>query len=466
MVEAIINRVYLVERKVNGVVVGLQKPPEPVKNVFDGLSYLIYQLGATLGNNRLMTTEEWIDRCPAHRRKVYKTAYENLLLNGWDDKWYEVKAFVKASREDASLNKACRLICPSYEECIVVKGPYIKSVEESIDGGVSLYKAIDTMWSENTTCLHPVCTKGLTQDEVGALCKAKWDEFSEPVYVCFDCSRFSQHTREDACTFAYTLVWLLFPDSKDHVISQKVKAQAVVADEDGHMFKVACTLPAMLLDGSPETAMLAHIVINCIFVDYFKTFDEQIEPLDCGDDFGAFCEKGTINNGSVVNHLRRYGYTLKVEQETEDFSKVCFCQCSPLVLESRITMIRAPTCIVKDALMMCQRSEVDDRLLAVGLGGCHVNYGVPVYHNFYRALVRLSGLKNMKKKHVSFLYSTNYLYYQAVVRDGKRMDATVPVVYTQQDRYNFWLTTDITPQEQIALEFSYDNVEHGTPVPW
>jgi hypothetical protein len=81
-------------------------------------------------------------------------------------------------------------------------------------------------------------------------------------------------------------------------------------------------------------------------------------------------------------------------------------------------------------------------------------------------LVRLSGLSELKAKHVKFLYSTNYLYYQAVERDTKRMDATVSVDYTQYDRYNFWLTTGMLPREQIIREHMYDSASFGEPMPW
>lgn len=460
MVEGLVNRIFLVQGKA-----GLEKPPPVELGVFDSIGYLVYQIRRELGELRLMSPEEWVESAPAHRRAVYREALNNLNQSGWLDKFYEVKLFVKGSREAAAEDKACRMICPSYEECLVKKGPFIKSIEDPLDGK-SLYRVIDSLWDMYCGVEFPVCTKGLTQDAIGELVYNKWGRFNDPVYTCFDCSRYSQHTRGEALEYAYSLVYACFEDARNWVKAQGVRGKAIVADCNGISHAVKVDLPAMLFDGSNETAFVAHVVINNIFIDYFKGKGIKIEPLDCGDDFGCISERGAIDTADVIAHLLRFGYTLKIDGYADEVGKIVFCQCSPIILGSRKTMIRGLSCLEKDALLMCQESEVSDRLLAVGLGGAHTNYGVPVYHNFYRMLVRLSGQSELKKKHVSHLYSSNYLYYQVVTRDTRRMDAVAAVEYTQEDRYNFWLTTGMTPREQVDRERRYDSATFGEPTLW
>jgi hypothetical protein len=145
--------------------------------------------------------------------------------------------------------------------------------------------------------------------------------------------------------FAYWLLRKIFPEYTYWLRSRGVNAKAKAQDKDGMFFGILAMLPAMLLDGSPETALAAHIIINCIFIHYFKEVDYEVEPLDCGDDFGVIAERDTVKVDELVALLLRYGYTLKVEEYCDEMNHIVFCQCSPITLGSRVTMIRGLPCL-------------------------------------------------------------------------------------------------------------------------
>lgn len=455
LLEACINRVFLVER--NGV---LGPPPEPLPGIFLTLYPAADHLASLLDDHELMTHDEYVAESPAHRRKCYRIAADNLKIQGMQERWKRLKLFVKFQREEG---KAARVICPTTEEAIVQEGCFVKSLEKRRGGIMSLYEGIDQMW-QDTGVQYPVCSKGHTQKNWAAILHQKWLSFAVPCEVDFDCSRFSQHTRQDALDLFSYLVTKVFPESEKTMHNGSMKSTVRLPDEFGVLHEVSVKLPCMLYDGTPKTAASAHVIINLIMMAYFKMIGVAVEPLDCGDDFSIICD---LNRLPDMAHLQQYlldfGYTLKIEtsEPVTLFNKISFCRSSPVNVRGEWTMIRPPICLVKDALLMCQERDMHDRLFAVGMGGCHANFGVPVYHNFYRAMLRFSGRKLFKPKHMAFLYASNYLFYD-VLSAGLDFAKSQAITYSDEDRASFCLTTGISCKCQVALEEFYDRVTLGS----
>lgn len=456
LLEAVVNRMFLV-KYADGT---MGPPPKAAPGKFDTLHPYIQALAGMLDDHLPFTIDEYVASSPAHRRKVYEVAGNNLKIQGMQPHWRDISVFVKFQRETGS---AARAIAPPSPECIINEGIYIKSVEEKSGGQYTFYQAIDIKWSELGVEL-PTCSKGMTNPEWGQVVSQKWARFKSPVYISLDCSRFSQHTGLDALCLVEKFIKLIHPDMGDELNPRIQRLSTVyVPDEYGNTYKVNVQLPPMLFDGSPWTALVGHLIMNAVMWKYFQENPQHIETMDCGDDFGFICEEDEVPDmPRMQSFLLAYGYTLKIETEepVSVINEIEFCKGKPIFVQDRWIMIRPLACLEKDSTLLCQASDHADRLFAVGMGGVHLNKGVPVYHNFYRALIRLSGVAKFKRKHLAFLYASNYAYY-TVMLGGVDTTTLGALDYTPHDRYQFFLTTGVIPAYQEYVESIYDNITYG-----
>jgi len=450
LLEALCTRVFLVK--------GIAPPQPPEEDAFEDLVILRQRLESLLGRRSPLQYQDWIDKAPAHRRPFYRIAYNTLVETGITDKSWKVKFFVKGSREFCSDLKRCRFIGPLEGEAILEKGIYSKAIEESYFDRPSVYIAIDMMWMEEMGVQASVCTKGLTTKEVGKLVSDKWSMFDDPVGIGLDCESFSQSTGKDALNFVYGLINSLIPESRGAYQIREIFGSTLIKDDEGRLHKVEAELPIMLMDGTPDTALTAHIIVNLIAIFVFRNFGIRVEPLDCGDDFAFICERCDVPCFELIRvAFARFGYRVKLEHIAHYMHDFLFCKAQPFTGRDYVMMIRDKECLRKDCLFMCQLSEISDRMFATGIGGASLNFGVPVYHNFYRCLVRLSGKSALKSKHLASLYVTNYSAYEALIRADIGYDATRAVEYTVGERVQFAMTTGISPSEQVYLEDLYDS---------
>jgi len=458
--ESLVTRCFLVKSK--GTVDGFAEVPVPrSKTIYNQLDYLADFLAGLLGMIQPFSYEQYVEGTPVHRRKCYEKALENIYRVHHDPRWESsIKGFVKFQRESGSEPRA---INPPMEEEIIIKGCYIKAAEHGNDQ-YTLFTAIDKMWQEHHDVTHPVCSKGLNNFEWGEVFLSKWNRFADPVFVSLDCSRYSQHTGLQPLRYFSKFLEKLMPGAYEVTKPRKTICTSLVRDDDGAQWKVIAKLPVMLCDGSPETAGAAHFIMNIIMAHILPKI--KIEPADCGDDFGFVCEREDVPDLNVLTaEMLDYGYTLKVETTipVDIFNELEFCRMRPCIVAGRCRMIRPPDAMLKDTVLLCRLEEVPDRLFAVGMGGCHINYGVPVYHNLYRCMVRLSGVTDFKRKHLSFVYASNYMYYE-VLSKGQDPTKTDAVEYTADDRLEFYKTTGILPCVQKIYEEHFDNYAFGQDV--
>jgi hypothetical protein len=442
---------------------GHRRVIKPVPGIFKNLDYLSEDLALHLGDRRLITMEECVEKMPAHRRKCYRLALANLFRHVYDALWENVKGFTKFQRE--AEGGVPRMINPNHEEEIIQQGAYVKSYEE--EGHVSLYRALDELWYRYRGVEFPVCSKGLDTFQWGSIVARKWRRFGHGrKYTSLDCKRFSQHASKEALEFVAEAIEKTLPGAFEALRPKKRKCVSQVPDEDGTLHRVVAELPEMLNDGSPWTACAAHVIINLIMIHELPE-GMVIEPLDCGDDFG-FISEDSVDLDELHLILLRYGFFLKVEDsEVTELNRLEFCKSSPISIGGDYRMIRRPECLRKDCLMLCGMDQYIDRMFAVGMGGCHINCGVPVYHNFYRCLIRLSGLLKYKKKHTAILYGHNFVYYSAMIKQGVDRNKLVAISYSCEDRLEFYKTTGIEPHIQEIMEEFYDNVVFGdNPTDW
>lgn len=458
--EAIVKRLFLVQDKVTKV---YSMPPTPQKGAFEDLKYLVHDMSQMLSDHTVVSMEDYVETTPSHRRAAYRRALENIRRHVFLKKWRSVCFFVKSQKEEG---KESRAICPLEDEEIIQQGVYVRSIETRSGGEMSLYEAIDLLWQKHCDVIHPVCSKGKDTKVWASTLRSKWTRFDNPVELEFDCSRYSQHTGKEALGMVVDLLDMVFPGSRSQMTPSKVPLDVALPDETGQQHLISTMVKILLLDGTPWTAASAHIVINCIMIHLCPQV--PVEPMDCGDDFGIICEREHAQMFlQFVPLLRRFGYTLKLElaRPNDDFNKLSFCRQSPCFIDGAWTMLRPPSCLYKDCILICEEKEARDRMFAVGMAGAHLNQGVPVYHNFYRAMVRLSGITQMKQRHLTYVYSNKYLYY-LTLQNGVSESALRPRMYSDQDRTQFYLTTSITPMQQELLEHKYDSATWGEATEW
>lgn len=461
-IESWVERVHTVVR--GGV---RQLVPDSMPGVFNALDPLVSQLVANLRDHTLMTMREFVEKTPAHQRAAYRLAEQNILKYGTHKEWSDIKSFVKLQRED--FDGAPRAINPCHFEWIILLGRFVASIEHKCGGEHTLFEAIDELWYAKGV-EYRVCSKGLNNTQWAEVLYQKWNKFPNPVYKSFDCSRFSQSAGKAALQMVIRVIVGVFPEAEPwfRKAASGRKSSSRVSDGEGMMWACSTNMPPMLCDGERWTAAVGHIVMCLVQLQEvpFSKFNYCPEPIDCGDDFGLIMDASDLVNldeKSLVRRCASYGLTLKIENRvaTTLINEVLFCKMSPLLINGEPRLIRPPYCLQKDAMYFCEMRDVNDRMFAVGMGGSALNIGVPVYHNFYRCLVRLSGKnpKSFGKRQMAYLYGHDYSRWEWLIASTPGSRHVVPVSYSDQDRFEFYKTTGIPPSSQQALEEFYDNVQ-------
>lgn len=442
------RRVFFVERA-DGT---LGPPTPPIAGAFSRLGLFKSRLLLRPIVVRRATREQFLERCPSHKRKVYEAACASLAVKAIERRDSYIRGFGKSEKVRIRADKAPvqRIIHPRDPRYNVELGRYIQTCERVV------FKLIDRLFASNPLVKArfghlPTVFKGMNAVESGEAMAAKWGRFKNPVCVGLDASRFDQHVSVEALVWEHSVYARLFPVGERaelaRLLSWQLRNRVKLIAADG---SVSYTVDGCRMSGDMNTS-LGNSLIMCAMVWEYCRFAgvSDYELANNGDDCVVFMETSDLGRFSrgLESWFADMGFSMKVEAPVFALERVEFCQTRPICVSTEWRMVRTlARCIGKDSITLLPvRSERELRtwFASIGLGGLATASGVPVLQAFYESFVRAS--RGATVRHTAHLRDS------ALAAMGRGLESK-SVAISDDTRVSFWKAFGIVPECQTALE--------------
>lgn len=420
---------------------GLAPPPRPAPGVLSGrLEEFKKRLLTHLELASPCTLDEFVQMYAGDRRqKVYQQAVDSLRLVGVRKEDARLTTFVKAEKINLSkkTDPAPRVIQPRTPRYNAVVGCYLKRLEKDI------YRGVAKVFGETTVL------KGYNAMESGRLMREKWERYQRPVAVGLDASRFDQHVSVDALEWEHSVYLRCFYPSERkrlaELLSWQVQNRGIARATDGHIrYKV----DGCRMSGDMNTALGNCLLMTAMVWTYLAERGVRASLANNGDDCVVIMEQRDLRRfqDGLSEWFTEMGFTMKVEEPVTVFERIEFCQTHPLWTPEGYMMVRdGLTAMAKDChtvLPLEQGNMAAGWCTAIGECGLSLSGGVPIFQEFYLALLRIG--KGARMGRHPALES-------GFARLSVGMQRKVAVV-SDATRVSFWEAFGILPSEQELLE--------------
>jgi len=430
------ERVYHVETRD-----GLAAPPRPAPGVFaERLSGFKEAFSKHIELAAPCSLDDFVGMYAGDRRqKVYAEAVESLSQRPVEPRDAWLTTFVKAEKINLSKkgDPAPRVIQPRTPRYNAVVGTYLKRLEKSV------YRWIAQVFGEVTVL------KGYNAADSGRLMREKWDRYSRPVAVGLDASRFDQHVSLDALEWEHGVYLDCFYPSERRELARLLKWQVrnrgVARATDGH---IRYEVEGCRMSGDMNTALGNCLLMSAMVYSYLRERGITASLANNGDDCVVIMEAKDLPRFTtgLTQWFLEMGFTMKVEEPVRVFEKIEFCQTHPLWTPSGWVMCRdGLVAMAKDChsvLPLEQRTMALGYATAVGECGLAMAGGVPVFQEFYLALLRMGRGVRIGK-------------HPALESGFARLSAGMARKVADVDdntRVSFWEAFGILPSLQVQLE--------------
>lgn len=445
---ALVERVFMVER--NGQLI-LTPKPSPPGILMSRLSRFRKELLSYSCEALPLTDSEFLDRYHGRKHTIYKDALESLQVRGVSSKDARIKMFVKAEKLNltAKTDPAPRAIQPRDPRYGASLGKYIAHLEKLV------FKSIDKMFGAKT--VH----KGMNSFQAGKAMLEHWNNFSHPVAVGLDASRFDQHVSREALEFEHSC-WPMFVHGRNNkkrcskLLSMQLVNHGVAFAADG---RAKYKVEGCRMSGDMNTSS-GNCLLMCAMVwSYCKQHGiSKFRLANNGDDCVVIVERGELSKlDNVGPWFADMGFTMKVEKPVYEFEQIEFCQTRPVLTINGPAMVRDPrSCFAKDLTANCPLQHSKVRKAWMGCmrnGGTALSQGVPVHSSFYTMFPE----SNVTVKGTEF----EALLKSGMMRSARGIEKLMNGV-TPESRYSYWLAFGILPDAQLALEQWFQGIDVGT----
>ena len=432
---AIKERVMFV--KSNGV---FQLPPSPDQLSFDRLNYIHAYFKKKARYSTPMSYEQFAHSYQGRKRTIYENAMMSIYAKGLSRDDSLIKAFVKCEKYDFTnkVDPVPRVIQPRNPRYGISVGRYIKPIEKKV------YKLIDELWQGVTIM------KGLNMEARGRVIKHHWDQFSKPVAVGLDASRFDQHVSSEALEWEHSIYRCFYPGSREFakLLRWQLNNAGSGRCDDGRLkYKVK----GKRMSGDMNTALGNCLIMSSMVHAYCKEVGVKCQLVNDGDDCVVFMESADLERFSskLNEYFTNLGFTMVAERPVYTIEEVVFCQCQPVYDGEKYIMVRDPrVALSKDSTIL---TDVPNRKVfqrwasAVGAGGMSMTGGIPVWDNFYDMIARLGeGMKPLT--HLTMQTG------MAIMGRGMKRTSQQP---TELSRVSFYRAFGTIPEAQLAIEHKY-----------
>jgi hypothetical protein len=437
LIRGVGERVLFTDRK-------LTSPIKPVEGVFlSRLASYSRFIVREIGRPSPVSRESFPEFYKGPRFAVYSRAVQSLALKPVRPTDAYLATFVKAEKHNFRLkdDPAPRVIQPRSPRYNVEVGRYLRVIEHDI------YHALDKMFG-SPTVFSPY--NSFTQ---ARLLRDKWDKFSQPVCIGLDASRFDQHVSRQALEFEHSVYNSVFrsPELK-RLLRWQLVNRGYAKASDGEFSYV---VEGSRMSGDMNTSMGNKLLMCLMAKSYLDTKAFKTEFVNNGDDCLIIVDRqNLLQLGDLKAYMQEFGFKIVTEEPVYEFEQIEFCQTKPVICNNVWRMVRnVRTCLFKDVTCITlghDKNEYRRWLRDIGTCGLAVSSDVPVLGAFYRCLQRI-GLEGQ----YSGSWDKEYKWYHTMSR-GASNHLQCP---DDQGRYSFWLSTGITPDEQLEFERLFSRVE-------
>lgn len=384
-----------------------------------------------------LTYEQALATYKGTKNKLYKRAYDSLLVEPLSSKDARIKAFVKAERFDPAEkdNPDPRMIQARDPRYNLALARYLRGIEHHVyslkRGGL------------------PVIVKCKNPQERAELFRARWAEFDDPVCISLDCSRWDKHVTGKVLGIELDFYQSFYPG--DLELKQLLDWQRRNRCRTSNGLNYDVDGGRMSGDGNTASG-------NCtLAVGMGSSALEQLKIkaalIDDGDDLCMITERHNL--ARLLTELPRifleFGQELKIENIAFDLRDIVFCQSKITWNGENWTFARNWRKVLSQSC--CGTKHWNDPNLVrpmMGLiGDCEnaQHRGIPILQVFATRLRELSGGQRSLMLHLDSSYQYRVGSYQVgLILDLPAAEITVTA------RAEFERTWGVCPSEQLAIE--------------
>lgn len=429
---------------------GLKQVPQPQEGVFNRLADFRRKLVSVVVSTPVVDRCDYAGLYTGRKRLIYERAFDSLCCRGVSIKDSVVRTFLKAEKINFTkkADPAPRVIQPRSPRYILEVGRYLKNCEKAILGSLKrLYG-------------YAVVLKGLNADQTGEQLHDNWKQFSKPVGVGLDATRFDQHVSKEALEWEHSIYTSIYKSAELRRLLRWQLNNRGVAYADGQRIKYE--VEGKRMSGDINTGLGNCLIMSAIVITYCEHVGIKFRLANNGDDCVLFLETDDLPRLDGLDQwFLEFGFQLTREQPVFTLEQVEFCQAHPVHIGGGWRMVRNPLISMsKDSVsLQSWKSKRDIEYWCHSIGSCgsKLSSGVPVLESWYR----------MVKRH-GCTPSEGYL--DSVGLSGMSyMAAGVAECEVDDDaRYSFYKAFGILPDLQLALEAHYDSMaidlDSGAPM--
>lgn len=436
---ALLERMYYC--KINGEFVA--PPVTDRKHIFHCLAAfrgkLLHKFGCSPSR---ISPEEFSQMYTGRKRTIYTNAVADYYVYGVTRRDSISNAFVKCGKVNPT--KAPRCIQPRKPVYNVAVGTFLKHIEHR------LYRSVQSTFGSGT----PIVLKGLNASEIATTIVQKWEGFANPVAVGLDAVKFDMHVSENMLAWEHSIYQALYsndPELKRLLRWQrKNKGRGYCADG-----RLRYSVEGRRFSGDMNTALGNCLIMCAMIYSYAHDRNIAIDLANNGDDCVVFMDKADLKKFSVGLNEWFYamGFRMTVEPPAYRLEEIEFCQMRPINLGNEYVMSR-DYLIAREKDSICLFDITSEGAYrkwmgAVGECGLAIAGGLPVFQAMYSAYCRAGKPGNVLN---SLQMQSGFLMLSRGMESKRR-----PVSETA--RFSFFLAYDVTPDEQLALEQYYDELD-------
>lgn len=393
-----------------------------------------------------LSFDQFVDSYHGAKKKRYQEAVHSLVRDPIIRKDAHVNSFVKVEKINftAKPDPCPRLIQPRTFRYGAALGRHIKHIEKP------LFSKIGEVFGGNTVL------KGMDCIGVASSLKEMWDEFSTPVAVGLDASRFDQHCSKSALRWEHKIWEMLCQDKNQlmYLLDMQLENVGRVYTEDG---VIKYKTDGCRMSGDMNTSSGNCLLMCAMVYSYCKSVGiGKFRLANNGDDCVLVFEKSDLNKLiTLQSWFTRVGYTMKVEDPVYEFEHIVFCQTQPVFDGVGYRMVRDPrVSMAKDltSTLNCKEMHIRRRWMdAMRHGGTSLVVGIPVLGDFYRMYPE-TDIKTSSRDTIRAAIQESGMWmmipkFRQEVRD-----------VSAKARYSFWLAFGITPDNQESLERRFKTI--------
>jgi hypothetical protein len=377
------------------------------------------------------------------KRTRYLRAAQELLFEPVNKRDARITAFVKAEKRKSADTKDPRLIqfrTPKYN---LELATFLKPVEHAI---------LQHRGPRRGVARTYVIAKGRDSVERAKIIRKKWDEFSDPVCVSLDASRFDKHVSSAALRAEHSVYNAVYSDP---YLARLLGWQ--VRNKGRTMNGIKYKVEGNRMSGDYNTGMGNCLLMVAMTEAYLlglklKRWDYFADADDCLV-FVERCDLEKLLN-SVYASFLEFGQEVRIEEVAYEYWDIRHCQGAPMITATGVRMIRDFRKVLSQAF--CGYNHYHDpkggMRVMKSVAQCELilNAGVPILQPLAQRVLDL--LESVKYSKLDQRDTVTWLALTESRRRHFSWKAEASVEITSEARQSFERVFGVTTPEQYAWE--------------